>query len=63
LIRVKSISSDSGASPLSLAEKKKNDHERHMEELRLEVDSHPVIIEAKRVFASSITDIKEFQER
>jgi DNA polymerase-3 subunit gamma/tau len=59
-IRVKSISSDSGDAPISMAEKKKSDHESRMNELRLEVQKHPVVIEAKRVFGASITDVKEF---
>jgi DNA polymerase-3 subunit gamma/tau len=60
VIRVKSISSDSCDTPISVAEKKKCDHEKHMEELRQEVLKHPVIIEAQRVFGSSITEVKEF---
>jgi DNA polymerase-3 subunit gamma/tau len=59
-LKVKSISADSGDSPLSMAEKKKNDHEKYMEELRQEVAKHPVVIEAQRVFGASITDVKEF---
>jgi DNA polymerase-3 subunit gamma/tau len=59
-IRVKSISSDSVDTPVSMVEKKKSDHESRMDELRLEVQEHPVIIEAKRVFGASITDVKEF---
>jgi len=60
LIRVKSISSDSSDTPISVAEKKKCDHEKRMEDLRLEVEKHPVVIEAQRVFGTSITEIREF---
>ncbi|MDD5286521.1 MAG: DNA polymerase III subunit gamma/tau [Desulfuromonadaceae bacterium] len=60
LIRVKPITPDSGETPISMAEKKKCDHEKHMEELRLEVQKHSVIIEAERVFGARITDVREF---
>ena len=60
VIRVKSISSDACDTPISVAEKKKCDHEKRMEELRQEVHKHPVIIEARRVFGSSITEVREF---
>jgi DNA polymerase-3 subunit gamma/tau len=57
LIRVKSISSDSGDIPTSVAEKKKCDHEIQMEELRLEVIKHPLVLEAQRVFGTGISDV------
>ncbi|MDO9067534.1 MAG: DNA polymerase III subunit gamma/tau, partial [Deltaproteobacteria bacterium] len=60
LIRVKSISPDSVDAPISMSEKKKCDYEKHMEELRLEVQKHPVVIEAQRIFGVSVTDVKEF---
>lgn len=59
-IKIKSIISNSANTPLSLAEKKKSDHEQRMEELRLEVENHPVVIEAQKVFGSRITDIRSF---
>ncbi len=60
IIRIKSIETNSADAPMSLAEKKKSDDERRMEELRLEIESHPVVKEAKRVFGSSVTDIRAF---
>ena len=60
LIRVKSISSDSVDTPISMAEKKKSDHEKHLDELKLEVQKHPLVLEAERVFGASISEIKEF---
>jgi DNA polymerase-3 subunit gamma/tau len=60
LIRVKPITSDFGDTPTSIAEKKKCDHEKRMEELRLEVQKHPLVLEAQRVFGVGITDTKEF---
>ncbi|NTV48851.1 MAG: DNA polymerase III subunit gamma/tau [Geobacteraceae bacterium] len=59
-IRVKSIETGLVDAPLSLAEKKKSDAEQHLEELRLEVENHPVIKEAERVFGCRITDVREF---
>jgi DNA polymerase-3 subunit gamma/tau len=59
VIRVKSIVPETGDAPLSLAEKKKSDHEQRQEELRKEVDGHPVINEALRIFGGKITDIRE----
>jgi len=58
VIRIKSIVSNSTDAPMSLAEKKKSDDEQRMKELRQEVETHPVIKEAQRVFGSSITDIR-----
>ncbi len=60
IIRVKSIETGFEDTPLSLAEKKKSDAEQHLEELRLEVENHPVIKEAERVFGCRITDVREF---
>jgi len=59
-IRVKSIESGFADAPLSLAEKKKSDAERHLEELKQEIENHPVVKEAERVFGCSITDVREF---
>ncbi len=58
VIRIKSIVSNSTDAPMSLAEKKKSDDEQRMKELRQEVETHPVVKEAQRVFGSSITDIR-----
>ncbi|MBC8017365.1 MAG: DNA polymerase III subunit gamma/tau, partial [Verrucomicrobia bacterium] len=59
VIRVKPIVAETGDVPLSLAEKKKSDHDRRQEELRKEVAGHPVINEALRIFGGAITDIRE----
>jgi DNA polymerase-3 subunit gamma/tau len=59
VIRVKAISVDSGTTPLSLAEKKKSDTEQHREELKREVENHPVVKEAARIFGSKITEVLE----
>ncbi len=59
VIRVKSIETGFVDAPLSLAEKKKSDAEQHLEGLKQEVENHPVIQEAARVFGSSITDVRE----
>lgn len=60
VVRVKSIVSSAENAPLSLAEKKKSDQQQRMAELKLEVQSHPVVKEAERVFGSRITDIRAF---
>jgi DNA polymerase-3 subunit gamma/tau len=60
VVRVKSIEAGLADTPLSLAEKKKSDAEQHLEELKQEVNSHPVIQEAVRVFGSAITEIKQY---
>jgi DNA polymerase-3 subunit gamma/tau len=60
VIRVKPIETGFADAPLSLAEKKKNDAEQHLDELKQEVESHPVVKEAERVFGCSITDVREF---
>ena len=58
-IRVKSIEAGFAEVPLSLAEKKKSDAEQHMEDLKREVENHPVVKEAERVFGCRITDVRE----
>ena len=58
-IRVKSIEAGFAEAPLSLAEKKKSDAEQHLEALKREVENHPVIKEAERVFGCQITDVRE----
>ena len=60
VIRVKSIETGFADAPLSLAEKKKSDAEQHLEELKREVENHPVVKEAERVFGCSIADVREF---
>lgn len=57
-VRIKPIMSNADNTPLSLAEKKKFEQQQRMEELKLEVENHPVIKEAQRVFGSSVTDIR-----
>jgi DNA polymerase III subunit gamma/tau len=59
VIRVKAIAPETGDAPMSLAEKKKSDHDQRQEELRKEVAGHPVINEALRIFGGTITDIRE----
>jgi DNA polymerase-3 subunit gamma/tau len=58
-IRVKSISPDSADVPISMAEKKKSAGEKRLNELRLEVQKHPLIVKAEQVFGASITEVKE----
>jgi len=58
-VRVSSIAPESGAAPLSLAEKKKCAHEQLMETLRREVDTHPVVNEALRVFGGAISEVSK----
>lgn len=60
VVRVRSISPDSADTPISMAEKKKCDHEKQLEELRLEVEKHPVILEAEKVFGVKISGVREF---
>lgn len=57
-LRIMAISPETGETPLSLAEKKKCDLEQYQEELRREVDSHPIVNEARRVFGGAITEIR-----
>jgi len=58
-VRIRPIIPETGDSPQSLAEKKKCDRERRIEELKQEVAAHPVINEALRLFGGTITDIRE----
>lgn len=58
-VRIKPIIPETGSSPLSLAEKKKCDHEQRIENLKQEVAANPVINEALRLFGGTITDIRE----
>jgi DNA polymerase-3 subunit gamma/tau len=60
VIKIKSIEAGLTEAPMSLAEKKKCDAEQHLEELKREVTSHPVIKEAEKVFGSTITEAREF---
>lgn len=60
VIRVKSIEAGFADTPPSLAEKKNCDAERLLEELKQEVENHPVIKEAERVFGCCITDVRKF---
>ena len=60
VVRVKSIETGLSDAPLSLAEKKKSDVEQRLEELKQEIENHPVVKEAQRVFGGSITDVREF---
>ena len=58
VVLVKPIESGFSEAPLSLAEKKKSDAEQHLEELKREVENHPVIREAERVFGCTVTDVQ-----
>ena len=58
-VKIKPIMPETGDSPLSLAEKKKHDHDQRIEQLKQEVAQHPVINEALRIFGGRITDISE----
>jgi DNA polymerase-3 subunit gamma/tau len=58
-IRIQSIARETATAPPSLAEKKKHDREQRREELKREVDEHPVIREALRIFGGTITEIRE----
>jgi len=59
VIRVKAITPETGEPPQSLAEKKKSDNERLMEDLRREVAEHPLINEAARIFGGIVTEIRK----
>lgn len=59
VIRVKAITPETGEPPQSLAEKKKNDNERLMDDLKREVAEHPVINEAGRIFGAAVTEIRK----
>jgi hypothetical protein len=58
VVRVRPIETGADDAPLSLVEKKKSDAEQRLEELKLEVENHPLVKEAERVFGSSITDVR-----
>ncbi len=58
-VRIQSISPDDDDTPSSLAEKKKNDHEQLMNNLRQEVTDHPVVKEALKVLGGEIIDISK----
>ncbi|GFE62215.1 DNA polymerase III subunit gamma/tau [Geobacter sp. AOG2] len=58
-IRIKAITPETGEPPQSLAEKKKSDNERLMEDLKREVAEHPVINEAARIFGGTVTEIRK----
>ena len=60
VIRVKPIEAGFADAPLSLAEKKKSDAEQLLEELKQEVENHPVTKEAGRVFGCTVTDVQSF---
>ncbi|MDD2733910.1 MAG: DNA polymerase III subunit gamma/tau [Desulfuromonadaceae bacterium] len=60
VIRIKPIEAGFADVPLSLAEKKKSDSEQLLEELKLEVENHPVTKEAERVFGCTVTDVQSF---
>ena len=57
-ITIRSIAPEPGTSPRSLAEKKKDDQARLMDELAREVAEHPLINEAQRIFGATITEIR-----
>ncbi|MDA8429925.1 MAG: DNA polymerase III subunit gamma/tau [Geobacteraceae bacterium] len=58
-VKIRSITPETGDSPLSLAEKKKSDLDLRLKTLKQEVAEHPVINEALRLFGGTITDIRE----
>ena len=57
-ITITAISQDRAGSPESLAEKKKRDEDERAIALKKEIEAHPLINEALRVFGGVITDIK-----
>jgi DNA polymerase-3 subunit gamma/tau len=59
-IKVKAIETGVADAPLSVAEKKKSDADQRMEELKQEVENHPLIKEAERVFGSNVTEVKAY---
>ena len=60
VVRIVSIAAlGDGASPCSLAEKKKHDEEQRRESIQREVKEHPVVQEALRVLGGEIIEIKE----
>ncbi|MEI6824257.1 MAG: DNA polymerase III subunit gamma/tau [Desulfuromonadales bacterium] len=60
VVRIKSIETGFADAPLSLAEKKKSDAEQLLDELKREVENHPVTKEAERVFGCTVTDVQSF---
>jgi DNA polymerase-3 subunit gamma/tau len=58
-IRIQSIARETAGAPPSLAEKKKNDREQRQQELKQEVNDHPLVREALRIFGGTITEIRE----
>lgn len=56
-VRIVSINSANLDKPQSLAEKKKHEDRQQHEELKREVENHPVINEALKIFGGTITDI------
>jgi DNA polymerase-3 subunit gamma/tau len=58
-VKIKPIVSESGDSPLSLAEKKKHEQEQRIEQLKQDVARSPLVNEALRIFGGTITDIRE----
>ena len=59
-VRIMAIAPETGAAPQSLVEKKKSEREQLMENLVSEVNEHPVISEAVRVFGCPVGDVKEY---
>ncbi|SJZ41690.1 DNA polymerase III, tau subunit [Trichlorobacter thiogenes] len=60
VVKVVSITAaGDGASPCSLAEKKKHDEEQRRDSIQREVNEHPVVQEALRVLGGEIVEIKE----
>ena len=59
IIRVKPIETGFSDAPMSVAEKKKVDDEQHLEELKREVDNHPLVKEAERVFGCTVTEVRK----
>lgn len=58
-IRVQSIARETAGAPPSLAEKKKSDREQRQQKLKQEVNEHPLVREALRIFGGTITEIRE----
>ena len=59
-VRVKSIEIGLADTPLSLAEKKKCDAEQHLNDLKHEVENHPLVKEAERVFGCTISEVRSY---
>lgn len=58
-VAIKPIVPEKGCIPQTVAEKKRTDLEQQQQELRHEVENHPVISEALRVFGGTITEIRK----